>query len=435
MSVPVLLAISGPAEAELVAGWGSRRREVVVVRRCADLAEVLAAAGAGAARAAVLGADVVGADAETVDALARAGVALVVLLPAGAQGESAERSWRQRGATAFAHEGGGAGAVAEVVVAAVESLARGTGTNRRPDGDAPPEVPTARTSQAGPGVLPAGTGRVLAVWGPHGSVGRTTIAVNVAAELAARGEQVTLVDADTRGAAVAQALGVLDEAPVLLAAVRAATEGRLDAAEFGRLAPQVLPGLVVLSGSPDPARWSELRPVGLRRVLEVAAATSDWVVVDLPGGLGDEDGPSSRDAVTSVVLDVCDGALVVGAADPVGLQRWIRSWQRRGDDFPGVALPVLNRLRASAVGAPAGRRVTETVRRFAGVHDPVLLPDDVAADTAVLAGRTLGEATPRSPLRRALVALVQELDGLVPVGEGWDEAQPHRGFDPLLARS
>lgn len=434
MTVPVLLAISGPAEAALVGGWGSRRSEVVVVRRCADLSEVLAAAGAGIARAAVLGADLVGADAEAVDALARAGVALVVLLPTGPGEEAAERLWRQRGATAFAREGAAAGTVAEVVSGAVDAVGRGElGVAAGGTGPFGSAVPV--TSEAGPGLLSAGTGRVLAVWGAHGSTGRTTIAVNVAAELAARGEQVTLVDADTRGAAVAQLLGVLDEAPVLLAAVRAATEGRLDAAELTRSAPQVLPGLVLLSGAPDPARWAELRPVGLRRVLEVAAATSDWVVVDLPGGLDDGDGPRGRDAVAGTVLEVCDAALVVGLADPVGLQRWIRTWQRRAEGVAGVTVPVLNRVRASAVGAPAGRRVTDAVRRFAGVQDPVLLPEDAAADAALLAGRTLGEGWPRSPLRRALVALAADLDAAVPVGDPLVDVLGDPGFDPLLARS
>ena len=54
---------------------------------------------------------------------------------------------------------------------------------------------------------------VIAVWGPAGAPGRTTLAVNLAAEIAAAGHSVALVDADPYGGAIAPALGLLDEAP------------------------------------------------------------------------------------------------------------------------------------------------------------------------------------------------------------------------------
>jgi hypothetical protein len=52
-----------------------------------------------------------------------------------------------------------------------------------------------------------GDGRraVVAVWGPKGGPGRTTVAVNLAFEAAAAGGEVLLVDADTYGGAVAHA--------------------------------------------------------------------------------------------------------------------------------------------------------------------------------------------------------------------------------------
>ncbi|WP_337063469.1 AAA family ATPase [Kineococcus sp. G2] len=410
MSLPVLLAVPGPVEARLVAAWEGLRREVVVVRRCADLAEVLAAAGAGLARAAVLGADLPGADAEAVDALRRHGVGLLVLLPAGEAGTAHEHRWRALGARGFARSGEDPAALAHAVAAAAEAVVH-------PGGGAVPAAPAPGTAeeQVLSDAAAAGTGRTVAVWGPHGSTGRSTVAVNLAAELAATGAATVLADLDTRGACVAQLLGVLDEAPGLLAAVRAATEGRLDAGVLQRHAALVLPDLAVLTGAPDPRRWSELRPVGLRRVLEVAAGVAEWVVVDLPGG-SDEEEDGSRDASTAVALEAADAVLVVGAADPVGLQRWIRAWQRLGELAPGVpAFAVLSRVRASAVGAPAPRRVAGVLHRFAGVVDAVLLPEDPAADEAALSGRTLGEVAPRSPLRRALAELAHRLDDEVPL--------------------
>jgi len=261
------------------------------------------------------------------------------------------------------------------------------------------------------------------------------VAVNLAAELAAAGAGVLLVDLDTRGASVAQTLGLLDEAPGLLAAVRAAGDGRLDAPALTATACEAVPGVAVLSGSPDPRRAAELRPVGLRRVLEVSTVCADWVVLDLPGGLDTEDG-AGRDAASLVGLEAADLVLVVGAADPVGLQRFVRAWGHVEDAVPGVAvLPVLTRVRASAVGRDPGRRVRETLRRFAGIDEPVLLPEDDAVDGALLAGRTLAEHAPRSALRRAVQQLAQRVEA--GTGERPDDVDParHPGFDPLLASS
>ncbi|MCI2237901.1 P-loop NTPase [Paenibacillus sp. TRM 82003] len=412
MSLPVLLAVPGPVEARLVAAWEGLRREVVVVRRCADLPEVLAAAGAGLARAAVLGADLPGADAEAVDALRRHGVGLLVLLPAGEAANALEHRWRALGARRFARSGDDPAALAHAVAAAAEVVVHPSGGGAAPAAPAPGSADGERVFPGGAAPV---TGRTVAVWGPHGSTGRSTVAVNLAAELAATGAATVLADLDTRGACVAQLLGVLDDAPGLLAAVRAATEGRLDAAALQRHAALVLPDLAVLTGAPDPRRWSELRPVGLRRVLEVSAGVAEWVVVDLPGGL-DEDEDGARDAAATVALEAADAVLVVGAADPVGLQRWIRAWQRLSELAPAVpAFAVVSRVRASAVGTPAPRRVAAVLQRFAGVADAVLLPEDAAADEAALAGRTLGEVAARSPLRQALTQLAHRLDDEVPV--------------------
>jgi ATPases involved in chromosome partitioning len=66
------------------------------------------------------------------------------------------------------------------------------------------------------GIAPAektSDGHVWCVWGPHGSPGRTTIALGIAAQLASRGQRVLVVDADTQGGTVAPALGLIDKTP------------------------------------------------------------------------------------------------------------------------------------------------------------------------------------------------------------------------------
>ncbi|WP_432548732.1 AAA family ATPase [Kineococcus sp. SYSU DK004] len=427
MTTGVLLAVPGPGEAALAAAWSGARRDLVVTRRCADLAEVLAAAAAGLGRAVVLGDDLPGADGETVAVLREHGVALLVLVPDGAAGEAAQRRWAQRGAHHVARAAETPEALARRVLTAVAAVG-GDGTA---PGDGVPgtAVPTRATFDGQAGAPVAARGRSVAVWGPVGSAGRTTLAVNLAAELATAGSCSLLVDLDVRGASAAQLLGVLDDAPGLLAAVRAATSGRLDAAALTALAPEVLPGASLLSGSPDPWRRAEVRPAALRRVLDVAAVCADWVVLDLPAGLEEDEG---RDTAFLQVLEGVDVLLVVGAGDPVGLQRWVRTWQRLGDLCPATpAVPVVGRVRAAAVGSDPERAVRRTLRRFAGAEDVVLLPEDDAADRAALAGRSLVEVAPRSPLRRAVRALADRLDAHVGSRTA-EEGESTHGFDPLL---
>ena len=134
----------------------------------------------------------------------------------------------------------------------------------------------------------------MAVWGPAGAPGRTTVAVAVAAELAARRRRTTLVDADPYGGAVAQQLGILDEVSGLLAAARLAGSGALEA-KFGSVQRAVGEHLTVVTGLPRPDRWVEVRAGAVEHLLEVAAAHGD-VVVDTGFSLESDPAASSAPA-------------------------------------------------------------------------------------------------------------------------------------------
>jgi Flp pilus assembly CpaE family ATPase len=74
---------------------------------------------------------------------------------------------------------------------------------------------------------------------------------------------------------------------------------------------------------------------------------------------------------------------------------------------------VVNRVRASAVGPSPRQRVSQAMRRFAGVEEVTCVPDDPAAcDAAMLAGRTLTEIAPQSPARTAIARLAAEVCGV-----------------------
>ena len=111
-----------------------------------------------------------------------------------------------------------------------------------------------------------GRGRVLAVWGPTGAPGRTSVAIAVADEAARLGVSTLLADADPYGGIDAQTLGLLDESAGFALACREASAGRLDTAQLALQSRQLRPGLRVLTGIARADRWPELRPAAVQAV-------------------------------------------------------------------------------------------------------------------------------------------------------------------------
>jgi MinD-like ATPase involved in chromosome partitioning or flagellar assembly len=235
------------------------------------------------------------------------------------------------------------------------------------------------------------------------------VALNLAAELAHSGARTLLVDADTYGSSIAQSLALLDEAPGVAAAARAADQGSLDLHSLARLAPEVSARLRVLTGIPRADRWPELRAAAVENVLTVARQLAECVVVDCGFAVEDDEELSydtlapRRNAATLTALERADELIVVGSAEPVGLQRLVRAVQDLGSIPSPTPRVVINKVRASSVGTRPQRRIAEALSRFAGMDDLAFLPwDQASLDGAMFAGRSLVEFAPQSELRRAL---------------------------------
>jgi Flp pilus assembly CpaE family ATPase len=381
----------------------------------------VATAVTGQARAVVLSADLRRLDGEALSRLESAGLAVVGLVPP--DDEVAERRLHQLGVDEVLAADAPPADVAAAVARAVDAFDRRARVLPVSSELADPARALALADQqttADPGAGDGGDppGRVVAVWGPTGAPGRTTVAVTLAAELAALGHDTVLADADTYGGCVAQVLGLLDEAPGLAAAARAADLGNLDLAQLNRSAPVLGPHLRVLTGIVRPARWPELRSGALSKVLTLARQLARWTVVDCGFGLEQDEeiaydtaGPR-RNGARLVAVDQADVVVAVGSADPVGLQRLVRGLGDLAEvrSTGPAPLVVVNRVRAAAVGGPPGPRIREALARYAAVEDPLLVPDDhPALDAALLAGRTLTESAPGSPARRAIADLAQSL--------------------------
>lgn len=489
MSLPTVTGVAPRWEsrvAELLGGSGRAQ----LVRRCADVPELLGVAAAGLAQVAVVSSDFRSLDRSAVETLLVSGVSVVGVHPPGQA--DAGRALRRWGVQVVLPVDLDAETLDEAIATAVDETSREprgqttdgdrttavSATTPTLPGDDPteparptPEVwgPEARASgqvddltlpaldpalpaldpapdgipdpvdeelrrlveEAGGGPPPDGLvedalaeegdahepGQVLVVWGP-GSPGRTTIAVNLAAELATPLCRVVLIDADTVGASLAQCLAVLDEAPGLAAAARAADQGGLDEQGLARLAPEVRPGLLLLSGLPRADRWPEIRDSALADIIEVARRHASYVVVDIAAAVDHDEELSfdtrapRRNGAALTALEAADRVIVVGAGDPIGLQRLVRGL----DALPALTAAardvVVTRVRPGPVGPDPERRIREALDRFAGARAVHLVPEDrESLDVALLHGRALVEVRPTSPARVSIRALADRVAG------------------------
>jgi MinD-like ATPase involved in chromosome partitioning or flagellar assembly len=419
VTVGVLLAITGSeSEPAALSAMSAARDSVHVVRRCMDLADLLATAATRQASAVVVTADFRGLDAATVGRLIEEDLVLVGVV--GERDSADHVLLRRLGVTAVlsTHELDGIGGFVTTTLAA-----------RRRDGTV-----RAHPTGAAEGRLagPPGAGRQVAVWGPTGAPGRSTVALGLASGLARRGLSTLLLDADVYGGSVAQQLGILDEVSGLLAACRSANRGELTPAELDRHARAVDDRLTVLTGLPRADRWPELRPRLVASVLAVARSWAAWTVVDCGFSLETDEGLSHdtsaprRNGATIAILQEVDEVVVVGSDDPVGLTRLARGLAELDAAVRlGCVRVVVNRYRPSLRWSTD--EIRELLDRFTTVGDVSVLPEDRAAcDRAMVQGRTLDECAAGSPLATALGELAGRLSGVPANGParrlGWRRA-------------
>lgn len=378
----VLLLAAGepwesPALADLEAHPG-----VVVLKRCVDVDDLLAAVTSGQADVAVVSLDAPGLDAASVAHLRRHAVRPVAVTSARSDDLDVREHAQRLGIAALL----GSGELASLpeAVTTVDDVA-----DTRARDEQPPDLsdPTDHPD-------PTHEGRVVVVWGPAGAPGRTTVATNLAWEVARRGEAVVLADLDPYGGAVAQQLGVLDEVSGLLSAARLAAAGQLDE-RFASVCRGLGEHLAVVTGLPRPDRWREVRPAQVDQLIEVARARGH-VLVDSGFSLEDDPGTDfgarpGRNALTLAAIERADELLVVGSADPVGLARLARGLVDLRELTTGVPVRVVvNRMRSSIGWSEkeiAG--MVEGFSRVAGLH---FLPEDRAGlDRALVSGRALAD--------------------------------------------
>jgi MinD-like ATPase involved in chromosome partitioning or flagellar assembly len=396
--IGVLLAVpEHPQEQDLVAGAsGSSLR---ILRRCLDGVDLLAAAAVEPGAAVVVSAGLPRLSTDIADRLALEPGRVVI----GLAGSDADAALLDRlGVTRVVRSGPNAAATLQHLAGALAAE-----DGRGPDSGV---WSTGCWTDGGtesaplpPSDVAAPTGRLVAVWGPMGAPGRTTVAIGVAEALADSGRRVCLVDADTYAPSVTLALGLVGETGGLLAACRHADNGSLTAGVLLSAACRVRGSWHVLAGLPAADRWPELRSGALERVWAACRSAADVTVVDVGFCLEDDDSAGAwsrrRNAAALTALAAADHVLAVADAAPQGAARIAAAWPLLRARTGGANVTV---VRNRARGRDRGWQ--EAVLAC-GVSAPL---HPVPADESTLAacwigGRSLGEGAPRSRIRRALV--------------------------------
>lgn len=300
--------------------------------------------------------------------------------------------------------------------AAERRLAHGFGVDVRGEAD---EAAGILAPVSAPPSVEAGRGRVIAVWGPAGSPGRTTLAIELACELARDGRRVALVDADAHAPSLALATGLADEGPGFAAACRQAQRGALSRAELDRIALPLAAAVgtvEVLTGINRPGRWPELAH---DRVASALGHCRDWAedtVVDVAAPLerdeeivSDLDGPR-RNAATLAAVSAADLVVAVVAADPVGVARFVRAHADLRAAAGGAPVKiVVNKLRTATLGLDARGQVRRTLERYVDAREVWFAPwDPKATDAAALAAQPVARVAARSPFAAAVRRFVGE---------------------------
>lgn len=258
-----------------------------------------------------------------------------------------------------------------------------------------------------------GVARVVAVASGKGGVGKSTIAVNLALALRAKGHRVALLDADVYGPNVPLLLGVrrrenVDVNRALLSL--GATEGARE-----RLQPLARHGLSVLSLAllvgedqdilPDNAALAGM--VIRHLLLDTQWGNQDYLILDLPPGTGEPQ--------TTMVSQVAvDGVILVTTPHNTALLDTLRSLRM----FHDAGVPVIGRVENMSYllcphcGEPIVLPVPDDFSDGAIGELPLLgrLPFDVAISLATNTGRPIVLVDSEAPASAVFSTIADGLD-------------------------
>ncbi|MFY9262684.1 MAG: hypothetical protein WBH82_00200 [Arcanobacterium sp.] len=360
----VLICLPDRLEAEVISILAQTRQETLIARRCADLAEVLAAARAKVGSFAVITASVEFLDVSILSELRdHVGVGIV-----------ADTADNLDGLRFVDVE-----ILSPVAVEIAQRIQHATIVQ-----------PVSR-----PQTSVSGEGQIIAVWGPPGSHGRSTLVADMAAHLSA---QAVTVDLDMFAPSLAQIFDV-DETSALIGVIRQLDQGReVDLEQFVVSAGKEFGGANVLVGMNSPQRWPEISVSVLPKLWTLLRSSYSAAVVDVSGGLGVRPERRDRYAVTRASVEQADVVVQVASGTPLGLRRLVDHLEETRGIVTARQIIVLTGVRSSALGRSPARQATGVLRELGITDIPIVTVSDNRArlDEALLSGRSARIGWPKS---------------------------------------
>jgi pilus assembly protein CpaE len=240
--------------------------------------------------------------------------------------------------------------------------------------------------------------RCWSVMGTVGGCGTTTIAIEIAAALAAQkpSPRVCLVDLNLADGAAAAYLG----ASANMALSSAASAERIDAALLSAFVSSTGDGFDLLAAPRNPDAFNTVPPDVVTRVLELACSNYDWVLVDLPRHRQ----PWTLDVVSGsdelvLVSELTVPALLAARAQAAEIEACATG-------APPLRI-VLNRLASRLLAAaPSLKEAQNALGRTAAGG---ISSDWEAATASVNLGGVIRRHRPRSKIVRDIDQLVRQL--------------------------
>ena len=159
---------------------------------------------------------------------------------------------------------------------------------------------------------------IFTIFGPKGGVGRTLLAVNLAASMARAGLTPLLVDIDSASGDVARRMKLKVGRSLLEAAQRAP---ELDELTIDSYLIQHPSGVSVLPAPRLPTDWREIDPAAIDRLLTLLAKAHEFIIIDTPATFTDLSILAANRANAVVLLSTLDPSSIETTAMAIEMLR------------------------------------------------------------------------------------------------------------------
>jgi pilus assembly protein CpaE len=262
-----------------------------------------------------------------------------------------------------------------------------------------------------------GSGRLVTIFSPKGGSGKTIISTSLAVAAATAGSKTLLVDLDLQFGDAAMMLGVTPRTTVLDVA---AASGELDSEKLAGYVTEHESGLALLAAPLRPEDADAVHDHALRRILKVAKANYDVVIVD--------SSPHFDPAVLTA-LETTDALLLVSVPEVTALKNLrvgLRTLGQLPLDLEDVRI-VLNR--EGMPQALSARDVEHVLERSLDF----VLPNEPVVSAAINRGMPVVSVDKKSSFAKAVTVMASNLFNAASVGQeasGTTAPKPSSGVAP-----